>query len=62
MITDQGVKLSVNIACEGPGTRRHDVLANGWFMDEVTYGVSDIASNGDIADENLTNASREEDN
>lgn len=62
LMANQRVELPVNVTSEGPRTRRYDVLAHGWFMNQVTDGVGDIASNRDMADENLTNAGREEDN
>ena len=54
--------IPVDVTSEGPRMRRYDVLAHGWFMNEMMDGVSNVASNRDIADENSTNASREEDN
>ena len=60
--TNHRVKLPVDVTSEGPRTRRYDVLTHGWFMNEMTDGVSNVVSNRDILDENSTNAGREEDN
>ena len=62
LITNHRVKRPVDVTSEGPRTRRYDVLAHGWFMNEMMDGIGDIASNRDIVDENSTNASRKEDN